>query len=355
MNARAGAILVGLMAACRAPCGSAAPPPAARPVEVAVPRKVTQRTLIIDDVAKRSWGAGKDATFQPTTLVEREVVSKLVPALLAGAAETPPPDPARWLPEAAKAGMIIEVWTVEGATYWALLEADDARRGAGAYLFRVGAAAEDARPAILLQAPHADYDVGSGDIAATLFFAPVAPKRPRALFVNSIHRYQVQPGQRQKRTDNPADVAHNPDHLFSVATDAAAAALGDVVVIQIHGFVENAVGSEDGGRDAGAGGAEEPRLPPGTTMVVSAGDRRGSSPTTTALAAELVKLFGAGVRRYPEEAGALGATTNAQGRLLAARPAARFVHIEIAAELRKELRASGAKLRAFGQILAGAR
>jgi hypothetical protein len=85
--------------------------------------------------------------------------------------------------------------------------------------------------------------------------------------------------------------------------------------------------------------------------VVSAGDRRGSTPTSTRIATELGRAFGPGVRRFPEEVSALGATTNAQGRLLQARPASRFVHIELAAELRKELRASPAKLRELGRIL----
>jgi hypothetical protein len=350
MNARRGVTFAVLLASCR-PCGAETPAPASRPVETPVPREVTRRELAIDDLARRTWGAGKDATFQPTTLVEREAVVRLVPALLAAAATEPPPDPSRFLGDAARAGMTLEVWTVGDTTLWALVEAPAARRGAGAYLFRAGVAPADLRPAILLEAPHADHDLGSGDIAAALFVAPPGPKRPRALFVNSIHRYQLEPGRRQRGDDNPADVAHNPDHLFSAATDAAAAALGDVVVIQIHGFAEGAEGGDDGA-DAGV---DAPRLPPGTLLVISAGDRRGSSPTTTALAAELNKAFGPGVRRFPEEAGALGATTNVQGRLLAAHPGARFVHLELAAELRKQLRASPAKLRTFGLILSAAR
>jgi hypothetical protein len=329
------------LAACRPPCGAAPPERAARPL--AVEAKVTRRDLTLDDVPKLLWRAGAKASFAPTTLAEREALTDLVPRMLTGAAAKPVPDPARWALEAARAGMRLEEWQLDGGSYWALVEAEAARRGAGAYVFRVGALPEDDYPAVLLQAPHAEHDVGSGEIAAALFFAaPAEGKRPRALYVNTIHRYQVEPGRRQRRPDNPADVAHNPDHLFSAMTDAAAAALGEVVVLQIHGFAD----ATDEGDDA--------RLPAGTRAVVSAGERAGSTPAATAFAAELDRAFG-GVRRYPEDVGALGATTNAQGRLLAGRPGARFLHVELSAELRKELRASKDKMRALAKIVAGLR
>lgn len=329
-------LLLGL-ASCRTPCSTSIPEPKQQPVVVDV-KQVTRRELIIDDVGRYLWQTGKDSTYAPTTLEEREVLAGLVPVILAAAATTPPPDPTRWQADAVRAGMRLEVWTINGQVYWALVEPANARRGAGAYLFRTSALPEDDYPSILLEAPHADFDVGTGDIAARLFFDPPPGKRPRALFVNTIHRYQVQPGQRQKRADNPADVAHNPEHLFSAMTDAAAAALGRVVVIQLHGFADAVDDTDDA------------RVPVGTQAVVSAGDKRGSTPTSKAIADELGRIF-PGVRRFPEEVSALGATTNAQGRLLQARPAARFVHVEMSAELRKELRASPAKLRELGRIL----
>jgi hypothetical protein len=302
-------------------------------------KSVTRRKLIVDDVARTLWQSGKDATFAPTTLVEREALTGLVPVLLTAAAASPIPDPVPWQAQAVRAGLRLEVWEIGEQTYWALVEPPEERRGAGGYVFRVAAVPEDDYPSILLQAPHADHDVGTGDIASRLFFDPPPGKRPRALFVNTIHRYQLQPGQRQRRADNPADVAHNPDHLFSALTDAAAATLGRVVVVQIHGFADATDESDDA------------RVPAGTQVVVSAGDRRGSTSTTTQVAAELTRAFGPGIRRFPEEVTALGATTNAQARLLQQHPRARFVHLEISAELRKELRASPAKLRELGRIL----
>jgi hypothetical protein len=344
MNGRRSLAAVALaLAACRPPCGPEPPAQVARRVDLGAEKTVKRRQLTVDDVPRLLWQVGSRATFAPTTLEERQLLTGLVPRLLTGAAASPVPDPAQWQPEAVRAGMRLETWELGGGTYWALLEADDARRGAGAYVFRVGAVPEDDYPAILLEAPHADHDVGSGDIAASLFFAPAEGKRPRALFVNSIHRYQVEPGRRQKRDDNPADAAHNPEHLFSAMTDAVAAALGDLVVLQIHGFADAVDESDDA------------RVPAGTLAVVSAGTRAGSTPTSSALAAELSRAFGPGVRRFPEDVLALGATTNAQGRLLAARKGARFVHVELSADLRKSLRASKARMAELAKIVAGMR
>ncbi len=338
-----------ILGACHPACGGEPPPPPAAlpPAEA----KVMRRSITVDDLPKLVWRPGAGATFAATTTEERAAVARLVSALLAAT------DADQLAPEAARIGMRIERWSVDGADYWVLIEAPERRRGTGAYLFRIGAGDDDRAPAILLEAPHADFDQGTGEIAGELFFHPPPGKRPVALFLNTMHRYQIAPGRKQKRGDNPADVAHNPDHMFNAATDAAAAALGDVEVIQIHGFA-NAV--DDGGPrrappGGGRGEAEPPddegAVPAGTAMVVSAGDKRGSSPLSAAIAAALRKAFGEGVRRYPEESRALGATTNAQGRTLAARPGARFVHIESSADMRKELRASPKKLEVFGGIL----
>jgi hypothetical protein len=319
-----------LVCACHGACaGDPPPPPAALPPSEA---KIMKRTITVDELPRLVWKPGGSATFAPTTTEERAAVARLVPALLAGKGIE------RLAGEAAQVGLRIERWTVDDADFWVLIEAPELRRGTGAYLFRVDVRDEDRDPAVVLEAPHSDFDQGTGEIAGELFFHPPPGKRPVALFMNTMHRYQIEPGRKQKRADSPADVAHNPDHMFNAATDAAAKALGAVEVIQIHGF-------------ANAGDDDEAPLPPGTTMVVSAGDRRGSSPLSAAIAAALRRAFGDGVRRFPEESRALGATTNAQGRTLAARPGAQFVHVESSADMRKELRAAPAKLETFGRIL----
>ena len=56
----------------------------------------------------------------------------------------------------------------------------------------------------------------------------------------------------------------------------------------------------------------------------------------------LVRGFGTDVKRFPEQTKELGATTNAQGKLLRSLAAATFVHVEMSASLRKRLAAEAA-------------
>src|SRR5262249_45829903 len=163
--------------------------------------------IILDDLPKLTWQTGRNAAFVATTTVEREAVARIVPALLGKSA----PDLASLQPDAVRAGLRLEIWELGGETFYALLEEPTHRRGAGAYIFRT----EGAAAPILLEAPHSDHDLGTGEIAGAMFFTPPpGARKARALFMNTIHRYQVEPGRRQKRADNPADVAHNPDHLY---------------------------------------------------------------------------------------------------------------------------------------------
>jgi hypothetical protein len=295
-----------------------------------------ERPLTLDGYESLVYGPGPEATFADTTSSEHEAIAKLVPRLLEGARATPPPDPRAWQADAAAAGMQLEVWKIQGGTYWALIEQRDRVRGAGAYVFRV--APPEAGPTILLQAPHNFYDMGTGRLAAELFFGPAQGARPRALFTNTIHRYQLAPGNKKKRKHNPADVAHNPQHAFSIATEAFGLAAGPVRVIQLHGFGSRT--DDDGEGEVGS-----------VAMVVSAGDEGGSSPLSAALAAAFVAEFGPDVKRFPEDVRFLGATTNAQGRLLRKQGGADFVHVEMSSELRKRL-ADSAQLRGkLGAIL----
>lgn len=295
-----------------------------------LPPDSAPKTLTVDDYERALYAAAPKTTFAETTSREHEAIATLVPALLE-ASMTPAPSPARWQPAANAAGFRIDTWTIAGERYWALVEADGHRRGAGAYLFRV--APREAGPVILLQAPHELHDLGTGRLAAELMFTARTGARPRALFTNTMHRYQLAPGDKKKRKHNPADVAHNADHAFTVATDAFTIAAGDVRVIQLHGFGARLDDDEDEG-DARA-----------LAAVVSAGDKRGSSPLSAAIAAALVGRFGAGVKRFPEDTRLLGATTNAQKRVLEAVRGAAFVHVEMSADLRAQL-ATSADLRA---------
>jgi len=316
-----------LATACRPPCGATAAPAPAPDVAVdIVHRRVTE-----GEIKDLVWKRGADATYAPTTARERAGVTALVAAMIA-AADAGAADPA-WAQAAAQTGFRLEAWDVGGTTFWALVEADP--RGAGAYFVRAGSGADDA--AIVLEAPHVYYDLLTEDIGARLFFRRGPWRRPRAFFTNTIHRHQLEPGKRVRRPDSPADVTHNPDHVYTAATEAAARALAGAVVIQLHGFGQSA--------DDGA-------VPPGTDMVISSGDRAGSSEASAARAAGLKKLF-AGARRFPEDADALGATTNVQMHVLRGVPGAAFVHIEMSSPARRALVADAAKLAAFARVLFG--
>ena len=330
-----------IMTACgdRRCVGSSSPPPTV-PTEPA-PTKVVERKVSFDTMEKLIWGPGKEATYAPTTIAEREMLTKLVPLLRQGARAATPPDPSQWQAEATAAGFQLEDWQLGGQRYWALVEQPGRQRGAGAYFFRVAPAADD-EPEILLEAPHEYFDLGTGMLGARLFFSPPEGARPRAFFTNTIHRYQLAPGKREKRPDSPPDVAHNPEHGYTAATVAYAAAAGRVRVIQLHGFAKLA--DDDDSDEDGDG-------PAAVEAVVSAGERAGSSPLSGALASELGKSFGGEIRRYPEDVKKLGATTNVQGRMLKKIAGAQFVHIEMSPKLRARLAKEIDDLRKFGAIL----
>lgn len=282
----------------------------------------------LDDYERVVYGPGRSATFVPTSVAEHHVIAQLVPRLVELASASQPLDTSVWnelRQQASAVGFRIETWTIGDDRCVALLEARGKARGAGAYIFRVAPA--DGEPTILVQAPHAYFDVGTGKLAAQLFFSPKQGVRPRALFTNSIHRYQLAPGDKGKKSRNPADVAHNRQHAFSIATQAFVDAAERARVIQLHGFgrrTDDGDGDTDG--DAQAIG-----------MVVSAGDAAASSPWSAAIATALVDSFGSAVKRFPEEVKLLGATTNVQGELVRNRDRNGFVHIELSADVRARL------------------
>jgi hypothetical protein len=240
--------------------------------------------------------------------------------------------------DAAAAGFRLEAWRVNGDLYWALVE--QRVHGAGAFVFRVGPR-EDG-PTILLEAPHNYFDLGTGRLAADVFFTRRDGARPRALFTNTIHRYQLAPGDKKRRDHNPADIAHEPEHAFSIATIAFARAAGTTHVIQLHGFGSRS--DDDGDGEIGE-----------IAAVVSAGNRAGSSALSTAIARELAGVLGDGVKRFPEEAKVLGATTNAQGKLLRDVNGAAFVHVEMSSTVRKRLGSDAALRARFAAALLDAR
>jgi hypothetical protein len=275
------------------------------------------------------WPKSEDVTFHPTTLRERKALGKLIPALLEAAPKrrTPP----RGLEKvAASAGFTLEVWEGEEGvrdTFWVLREQPGRLRGAGAYVIRTGPATDD-----VVQVPHPWFDRGTEDIGVGLFACAPMDRQPRLFMAATVHRYQGHPGETPEDPEHPADVAHNPEHLFQEVTNLAARALPAPRVVQVHGF-----GTAKAGRDKEL------------VAVVSSGTRRPSA-WARKVSEELVKLWGEGVRLYPEGAQVLGGTQNAQGRLLQAYKCAHFLHLELSVHARKAL-TSGERLTRVGHVL----
>lgn len=263
---------------------------------------------------ERLWPDRDTVRFQPTSLEERAAFSQLVPALLAAAPHTSVV-PRELVPLAEAVGFRLEVWESGSHRIWVLREASGRHRGAGAYLIRTGPATRD-----VVQAPHAYFDRGTEELALALFLCAPSDHRPRAFATNTAHRYRSRDGERRSDGgDHPADVAHNPDHLFQLVTELLARGLPGMRLFQLHGFSER---------------TERPAL----EAVVSAGSR---TPTgcVRSVARRLTPLLGEGVRLYPEDTRELGGTRNAQARLIQAHPGARFVHLELSPQARRRFSA----------------
>lgn len=282
----------------------------------------------LDPSAARAWLWPEPAprAYVPPSDAQARAMTGLTRALFAA----PAMRLADLRPLADAAGYEVEAWEVAGRRYLAARERPERRGGGGALVVRADV---PAGPAVLLQAPHAFHDLGTERIALDLFFA-AEDAWPRALFVNTIHRYLDLDGVKRKRDDAPADPCHNPGHLLALATAAAIEVLPDVEVLQLHGF--------DADRD------DDPDPP---AAIVSGGERP-PSPRARAVAEALRPALARRVALFGDDIDRLGATTNVQGQVARARgAAARFVHIELAAGLRQELRGDPDLLRRFALAL----
>jgi hypothetical protein len=206
------------------------------------------------------------------------------------------------------------------------------RYGRGSYLFRLGPLR--GRTEYLLQAPHSRYDKHTGIIALSMF-VEADGQAPRALFVNSVHRYAQADGTRGKREParaNPADATHREDHPLARAT-ARALQAHPLALVQLHGFE----------RDMAANDPE---------IIVSSGRPQASaagSATIDRLRAGFPELR---IGHFGVDTSRLGATTNVQGH--ASRSARRcFVHIEASEAVRDRLRSDRAARRIFSSALFG--
>jgi hypothetical protein len=321
---------------------------------------IATRTLTPEEVVEALWPRPQRIAMAPATPAERAGMIALAQVLRA----SPPAALAQadagkaWAEQADGAGFALELWRVgtgapcvadtidappDAGWFWVLRERGDQRRGHGTYVFRAGPA-RGAMPhgtAIIVQAPHAYFERGTGALAAAVMFtAADAGLAPDVLMTDSLHRYQQASGARARQARNPADVCHEPTHLFQDVT-AALADGGPGAFVQIHGFAVPGDGTAHGSRRTNY-----------PEIIVSAGRRQGSTVHSTAVADAWAQLFGApAVRRYPEEIAVLGGTTNVQARLLATRAEAVFVHVELSSSMRARLLADADERVAWARAL----
>jgi hypothetical protein len=214
----------------------------------------------------------------------------------------------------------------------ALVEKRNHRHGGGFYVFRCGPLPVER----IIQVPHSFFDEGTLPIGLELARLGSA----RALFVNTVHRFQgatrrPDGDKRGAGTVAPADLAHAPASAFLTLTAATLDALPQAQIFQIHGFAD---------RDDAHHRKSELVFSPGAAL---AGLARASATVDRLRAAfgdEAVKL-------YPRDTDILGGTTNVVGALVANRAQALFFHVELSHSFRERLRRDRRLLEGFARAL----
>lgn len=231
------------------------------------------------------------------------------------------------------AGFELATTTLAGGPAFVVREQPNHRMGGGIYVIRQGSVPRER----LVQVPHSFFDVGTLDIGVELANAASA----RALFVNTVHRYQAGKPRitdDEDREEAPADLAHQDATYFQRMTASALATLPQLQVIQVHGFGDGAV--PEGAQAA---------------VVVSPGVAVAGAEEAARVAARLAVLMGRErVFLFPRDTRRFGALTNVQGRLVAKHRQATFLHLELSRTLRTRLRQDADLRRAFIAAVIGA-
>ncbi len=195
-------------------------------------------------------------------------------------------------------------------------------RSDGVYAVRIGVEV----PPLILQAPHAYYDLQTGPLTARLFEQGFG----RVACFNSAHRNAASAGDLGPvGKASTSDLAHRPYAVFQAATLGMVDALDHPLLVQLHGF-----GGGHGGFSA--------VVSRGSSWQPSIEIRRAVS-----LLEPLLASYGplADGDIVPELAG----RTNVQGRVVG--KDARFLHLELSLPARSVLN-NDAELRAdLGSIL----
>lgn len=254
----------------------------------------------------RKYDAGSARFIAPDN-ARRAEMTELAKAVATGVAEGAPPK--ALLDRASRLGFHLSQVRDGAGELWLLREAGERRGGGGLYAFRAKGFP------VCIEAPHTFFDAGTGTIALELF----ERLRAACLFTNTFHRHTPGPGD----LDHPADVAHAPRTFFMAAHEGIVAAT-KWSILQIHGF-----GSND-------------RIGDDVAAIVSDGQkaRPASSPAVLFRAALASRLRGGRVLLFGTDTNQLGATTNIQGQN--ARVAGRcFIHVELSAAVREDLKTTG--------------
>jgi hypothetical protein len=208
-----------------------------------------------------------------------------------------------------------------------LAEEASQKRGAGLLVLRGG----QAQPWVL-EVPHSFFDEGTLEIGLNAFVW----RRARALLINTVHRYRAlatAPGDESPDSDEDAtsssDVAHAESSFYLTAHQACVDALGDVGVVQLHGFSDSSAPKAD-------------------LVLSAAGSRANPAP----IAQALERAVGSRVAVYPTDIRKLGGTRNVEAHYSIAlgRP---FLHVEMSKSLRRQLTTDPDQLRRFVDALLG--
>jgi hypothetical protein len=217
--------------------------------------------------------------------------------------------------QAGKFGLALQRPEQPGAL--SLAEPEGACSGRGVYLLREG---QDLVP-VALVAPHRGADLRTGEIAAAMFgeypFAAAA--------WNSAPRRSGEGCGMEGEWGG--DVTREPTHYLTAFSQAFARRHPQGRIVQLHGF-DAARRQDQAAADADA--------------IVSDGSRAPSGRLLDLADCMSAAFPERSIRVFPIDTEELGATTNAQGRVLREAGFAGFAHLELSAAFRKELEASAA-------------
>jgi len=295
------------------PAPSASAPPSPSASASADPGEIADGPVLERlEVLRRG---GRTLAIQPPSEQEERAFEAWIVAVAKAAVAGGPP------PERAPRGF--ELKEIEGGL-WVLAEKGKKRRGAGAFVVRVGRAAP-----LLVEAPHTFFDQGTLPLATSLFEA----QRARALLINTAHRYGGKPkppdvpeeeeeeeegepadAGARRAPPPPSDVAHAERSFFQAAHRGLLEALPGVPTVQLHGF-----------QDISA---------PDVSVIVSAS--RGRADLEVLLGPLRAALPDREIRAYPTGIKKLGGELNMQARWSASKGAP-FYHLELSRSIRDVL------------------